>query len=212
MNLSLRKDRKPVWLLLTAILAVSVGIVGLVSYSHENQSGPSASPYTPILFVDQLGGVSSLSQARQSIGSNFNLPSGLPSELTLVNIRTSPNLVALVYFSRSMPGISFYDNATLLVLLQRDNSSYSTAATNSPSAFLSQSGANSSVNIPVFTQTVKVIPLTVSGHQGFGSNPTNFGSFSDTGRIEWWANGIHYTILGDLSVNTLLSIATSMNT
>jgi hypothetical protein len=215
------KRTRPLAFAVTFAAALFVISIGAMQNSPQNgvtQNVPTPmggqTGFRPMLTVNSLGPITTLDQARNSIGVSFSLPATLPSGATLVNVRARTGLAAVVYYEKSLPQIPFYDNATVLVLILRDNSSFSRVPTsaNQPNVYVSQGNTNNSRNVPTHSEGPILKAVTISGHQGWGSNPSDLKAFHDSGRLDWWANNVHYVILADLPLDTLVAIAQSMKT
>ncbi|MDG6999736.1 MAG: hypothetical protein JRN15_11540 [Nitrososphaerota archaeon] len=203
-------------LVLAGVLAGATFIQGQSSRMPSNNLADM-----PMIPVQSLGNVSTLSQARIAIGVDFSIPTYLPQGMQLESIRVMENTVTLVFYDRniSFPKIPFYDNASLIIAILRDNSSYPGASTPppSPSVSVSENGVVTSENVQVFTQKVSATPVTVSGHPGWGINPptniiqSNGFGFQNAGMLQWWST-VHYVIIADIPFQQLLPVAESMNT
>jgi hypothetical protein len=196
--------------------AAATYLPAAIPTNAETVNEQAGSGFTPIFFVNMLGPPSTLQQARQSVGVNFSMPTLVPSGVKLVDIRSSNNTAALVYYGKGVPKIPFYDNATMLVLVLRgDGTSFSGVPTSAGQPQVSVTSGNTTTvaNVPVYSEGPTLKAVTISGHQGWGTSPIDLKwTGHNSGRLDWWSNGVHYVILGDFPLDTLIATAQSMNT
>jgi hypothetical protein len=104
-----------------------------------------------IRLVEDFGPILTLDQARLLIGTNFTLPSVLPSNLALQEIRGNVTgsdrftTVALIYSSSTLSKLPNYDRGSMIILLLRDGSIYSPQ----PSSVVLAKCGVLSVSVPV---------------------------------------------------------------
>ncbi|MHB8568556.1 MAG: hypothetical protein ACYC7D_01495 [Nitrososphaerales archaeon] len=161
-----------------------------------------------------FGNITSLSSARDYVGATsttFTLPTSLPDNLSLVQIRAKSSLAALIYEPSTIGNPLGSPNASIVILIMRDGSNYSFPF---PGPYMIQGGSecnsNSSTGLTTCTTfadtTIYYSPapvrVSVSGNLGWGYD----------GLLTWWSNELHYAIKGNLPLSSLLSIAQSMNT
>ena len=163
----------------------------------------------PMLSVSSLGNQSTLTGAERVLGVTINPPTNLPSGMSLVDVRASTNMVALVYYDSKIQQIPFYDNASMIILITNDGTSISSSVpASSPNEYISQGGVNTTESISVYSTTNPAISLSISGHAGWGTNQTSW----DVARVNWWAGGLHYEIFANVPLSALSAIANSMST
>ena len=145
--------------------------------------------------VEYYGPILTLDQAKQLIPSNLTLPTYLPSNLVLQEIRghpansTSFAEVALVYSSSTLPQLGNWNRGSMIVLVMRDGSTYY------PQPSVGGPGV-------IFENA------TVWGQPAWGYSPQEYAGM---GLITWWSGGVHYDIFADLSFPVLVQIAQSMD-
>ncbi len=169
--------------------------------------------------VEDLGQIISLDQARQDIRLNFTLPTVLPYNLSLQEIRGSQNFVSLVYLSPSIDKINNLNRGNLIIYVARDNTTYSPARSTSvvgggegfcETMNNTQSCTFSSNFVTVAQTTMQNI--SVSSHPGLSVDILGSNDVRVEGSVEWWSKGVHFYMLAALPDSTLISIAQSMNT
>jgi hypothetical protein len=220
---SIRRPRGAIGL--ASILTIVLLLIAYTMWAGDN-GNPSIRSYSTITTeqhatawaVASLGPVISPNQAAQIVGS-LPLPTVLPDNLQLSQIRGDAVSVSLLYTSPVVPPIPNWDqNFSVLVNIARDNTSYEQFPPYQVSgqAILSCT-TNSSGPVQCTTMSETVVTssqspiknIVISGHPGHGWDPQ--GQFG-IGVVTWWVNGVHYTISGDLPMLTLEAIAGSMNT
>lgn len=163
--------------------------------------------------VEEFGPITTIENARNLVGANFGLPTKLPSNLTLGEIRASPKLVALVFLSSSLPSLSPYNRGNLIIIIANDSTSYTYTPSSGPGIVRTIIGGNvTSTIVSSFTLSgigPTATEVLVSGHPGWGFDPAGQDGF---GEVNWWSNGIHYIMIANLPLATLVDIAGSMNT
>lgn len=189
-----------------------VALLTVIAYGpiFQNHSQPLPSDAnTPMMSVEQLGSVGTLSQARTAIGLDFTPPSSslLPTSLSSAQIRASAKSVALIYNSSALPRVLSYNEGSLIIIMIKDGTTYYFPQPQTESiTTLLASGTTTRTTTLTATLTPQstqaIINVTISGNLGWG--------FQNGGRLEWWTNGVHCIILGGLPLTTLTQIADSL--
>lgn len=228
----------------SAILAATVIIFALIAYGTWTAGSGSQTPSpasnqvpattwqsAPPHLVASLGPVITLNQAAQFVGP-LTLPTVLPNDLHLDQIRGTPLSVSLLYTSPTLPPFPNWDyNFSVGVDIMKDGTSYQPLPPyQSGGHAVIQCGTGSASVTTIGQQATTVVQTTncttltyeastssqspieniaISGHPGNGWDPG--GPTGDFGEVTWWANGLHYSISGALPMTTLEAMATSMN-
>jgi hypothetical protein len=154
----------------------------------------TSSETTAVMSVEQFGPVVSVDQAIQQVGTNFTLPTYLPNNLALQEIRgetsNSTSKIAAIYSSPSLSTLSNYNQGSMIIFVLKDGTTY----------YPQPPGGG-----PVIYQNA-----TVSGQPAWGYDPQTYSP--GLGSITWWSKGVHYLILADLPFSVLVQIAQSMKT
>jgi hypothetical protein len=208
---------------LAAVLVLVAGTLALGFYSENrgtvqtstldganNALSPAPFPMT------NLGNVATLDQARQFIGVNFSYPTFTPAATTLSQIRVREGVVALIYENPTLPNLSTYSSGKIILLILKDNSSYTDPTTyrsvQTETTVIAGNGSTTTVTSAITPLSPSYQLVTVSGHPGWAFSPTTLSNgLHEDGRIEWWAGSVHYVILAELPANILVQIAESMN-
>lgn len=211
----------PMALVISAIVVIAT----LVGFLYLSSSPPQTFPISTITVthsatsfsVARYGPRVSLQEARTLAGVNFHLPQYLPNNLSLVQIRAERDLAAAVYSSPTLPAIPDYVNASMILVVQHDSTTYyfpgspMVVITDVHSCSTPAGGAvtcTDMISTTTQSQTDTPVQVVVSGHPGWGI------TYQGTGFtfLNWWSNGIHYDLEADLPISALVSTADSMNT
>lgn len=208
-----------------AFVAVAAVIAG-AGYYFQFRTGDNTSDgqplstvtdtgWAPPFPVSEFGPVLSLNQAEPFVGS-FNPPTILTNGLTLQEIRGTQDGVFLIYESASVPTLANYNYGSMIIGIQRDNTSYvpfPPYQVGGQAVIQCDPGTLQNCTTVEYTvataYTNPVQNIVVSGHPGHGWDPD--GPYG-IGVVTWWANGLHYGVAADLPMSTLLAIAQSMDT
>lgn len=208
-------------------------IVGVENYNLQASNAPTSQAVqstssntltvtisAPSFSVEEYGPVIAIDTARQLLGYNFSLPTYLPSDLQLKEIRGGENAISLIYSSPILSTIPSLGGGSMLVSMVRDNTTY-TDFTSSSVVEITQNCStvtNSSVSTCSSTRTTySAIPSVVSrtnelvsNYSGWGNDPVP--TAGQNGLLTWWntGNGLHYSVTADLPLATLVSIGESM--
>jgi hypothetical protein len=187
--------------------------------SSSSSNSVSATLTAPSFFVEEYGPLITIDAARQLISNNLSLPTYLPDDLQLKEIRGGENLVYLIFSSPTLPAIPSWDNGSLLMSIARDNTTYTNFTPSSEVAVTQSCSTRLAPPVTVtctnMTNTMSPEPTTsrtdvsVSGYLGWGSDPV--AATGQTGFLTWWNsdNGLHYAISADLPLSTLVSVGRS---
>lgn len=209
-------------LVLTVVVIFSILLIATVGLfifgiSSNRQSVITTGAGATVRSINDFGSQISLQQARDYIRvSTLGLPSFLPNNLSLYQIRGQPELVALVYQSPSLLAVAGYNTGSLIILILNDSTSYyfPSGPVVVKSAIPScSSNANGSVtcNTITYEETISeqaLTQLSVSGHAGWGITYEG----TTLSFLTWWSGGIHYSATANLPLTVLVNIAESMNT
>lgn len=204
------------------LVALTAGFTYMAN-GHQNPStatsGGASLGISPLL-LSQLGAAVSPSTAEQTIGVNFTYPTYLPAGSTLNSTRARPDAVAIVYDNPSLASIPGFGSGQIIIQILRDNTTYQAPLTLSGSSQVTtstvgmrivQNGTTTTRSVPETVFSPDYQTVTIAGNPGWGYNPVTFSNGDqDSGNLEWWFDGVHYTINAELPLSTLVSIANSM--
>ncbi len=210
--------------LLAIIIAGCISTAGMLAnprletnFQLQGQSQGSASSFHPApLSTAALGVTLELDDARTSIKLDFSLPTYLPEGSVLSEIRVRDGKsVALIYDNKDLPPIPQYvDEIEILILILRDETTFEGSAVEPTIqvtvAVTDETGTTTMVENVTGVGADRQVTVSVNGAHGRGYGPADLAGFHDSGRVEWWDNGIHYEVLADIPLEQLLEIAESM--
>lgn len=205
-------------LVLTAIV-LSFGYLSIAPrVSSTSATTAFRVPAAPLRKVENFGPQISLDQARADLRLEFMLPNALPNGFSIEEIRGVPNSVSIVYSSPTIPIVPNWNRGSMIIIVARDNTTYYPASgpVQGGSEVISCNTTNKSAPCTTTSYTLWagqqsfVENVLVSGHNGLALNP-NVSPKDATSFITWWVSGVHYSILANIPVSSLLSIAQSMN-
>jgi hypothetical protein len=132
-------------------------------------------------------------------------------------MRGTANYVGIIYSSSQIPRLGDWNRGNLIIFIARDNTSYSPARTTQVAAgglgscdTTTQPPKCTTVTTEIATAAQTVMKnISVSGHPGVGYDPQ--GEYG-IGVASWWSAGVHYTIIADIPLSSLILIAESMKT
>lgn len=217
------RGKKHSSLLIAFIIVVMVSIGAGFTYlatarSELTYSTSTISGSVTMRSVESYGPTITLAQAQQFVNANFSIPTDLPNGLQLQSIRGSPNLVALIFSSPTLGTLQSWDAGSAIMVIARDNTSYvspdtqvstveqyCTTATEPP---ITTSCTISTLNAPTSKANSTIANVTVSGNPGWGYDSQG----TSPGFLNWWGSGVHYGIIADLPLATLVGIGQSMGT
>lgn len=209
---------------LAMVLVLVAGALALGFYSVDNGrlqasalGGANKAGSSGPLPMTDLGNIATLDQARQIAGVNFSSPTVFPTATTLGQIRAREGVAALIYDNPSLPNLTTYGSGKMIVLILKDNSSYSDPSTyarvRTQTTLVVQNGSTTTITSAITPLSPTYVLVTISGHPGWAFSPTTLSNgMHEDGRVEWWAGSVHYVILAELPASTLVQIAESMNT
>jgi len=141
----------------------------------------------------RVGGATSLEEARRTASFTLMVPRALPdgSSLLAAKVAGGGRLVGLFYRTEGSPPLEMYDDGSTLAIFESED-----ARIDAPPLYLSQGfyRFNSSGREYLATE---------------GSNGAPRGG-PIPARLQWWESGTRYTIIANLPVAELLTIAQSM--
>lgn len=201
--------------LLGVVFALVAGLsVSAIGFSVYLYPPATYDQLRPMISIDALGQASTLDGIRRALGVDFGLPTSLPPGTMLREIRVGKSMAALVYDNPNLPKIPFYDKGVLVIVVLSDGTSFGApeTAADQPMLFITQDNSTTAADAQMFVEGIgRARTVTVAGNPGWGYDPADFKVYHDSGRLEWWSNGIHYIMHADLPLLTLIEIAESMN-
>lgn len=175
-------------MLLGPSLAKSVGFSSKAPASSTGSGSKSQIP------LSNLGNSTSLQNAETTAGFPMALPSSLPLGTLLSDVRVPDGgkLVTLLYGNPALERVSIYQAEVAIAISQSPDK-----IINAAPAYLPQSYVSVNVgDAPGFARA----PFECPGMPGM----------VEPGQLQWWKNGIRYSIFSNLSVEQMTSIAESM--
>jgi hypothetical protein len=212
---------------LTIVLFVAIAGVENYNLQANIPTSQSTSSNTttvtnsaPSFSVEEYGPVVSIDTARQLLSYNFSLPTNLPDNLQLNEIRGGENLINLIFSSPTLSTIQSLGGGSMLVTIARDNTTYTnfnstTTVTQYCSTMAESSMMEACMTVMSTESAAQSVSartnVLVSKYSGWGSDPMP--TEGQSGLLTWWDtdNGLHYSITADLPLSTLVSIGQSMN-
>ncbi len=148
---------------------------------------------------------SELTPPGTTISSVVSEPTLTPSNLTLTQIRAYEGSIALIYNSTQLtPLTGFTVKAAMVVTFAQDGSSYRFPSQYITSQTVVVYSNGSTVTEGVSSQTnplyAEAVNESINGNLGVAT----------PGELNWWANGLHFEIVANLPIATLVDIADSM--
>lgn len=202
-------------------LAVATASIGIYYGNQKASNSTISNGNNPFIPAPQpataLGVLSTLDQARQSVGANFSSPTSLPTGTTQSQVRVREGAMAILFENPTLASLGSYSSGKIIIFILKDNTTYhdpSTIVSNQiQTGVIVENGTTRTVTAPVTTFTPIYQLVTVSGHHGWAINPTTFSNgVHESGRLDWWAGAVHYSIVAELPANTLIQMADSMHT
>jgi hypothetical protein len=214
---------------LALAIVVAALVIGSVAYLTISAGKNTSSPTTTGLDTTTITGfpsslqqafgssVSSLSVAETylnaseltplgtTISSVVSEPTLTPSNLTLTQIRAYEGSIALIYNSSQLtPLTGFTVNVAMFVTFAQDGSSYRFPSQYITSQTIVVYNSASTVTESISSQTnplyAEAVNESINGNLGVAT----------PGDLNWWANGLHFEIVANLPIATLVDIADSM--
>jgi hypothetical protein len=126
----------------------------------------------------------------------------------------------LIYSDQNLSNLARFDTGAIIILITRDNTSYASALSDIQHAayntvVVNQGGRNTTLinNTASANGANEVRAVDVSGHSALGNDPFDYSpAHHIDGSLQWWSNGIHFTVIANLPLSTLVQIAQSMQT
>ena len=203
----------------TIVAASCISMTGMIANPPlgSQSQGSARRSFGPVpLSRGALGRISAIDDARSSIDLDFNLPTYVPKGSILSEIRVRDGKsVALVYDNENLRPIPQYvDDVEILILILRDETTFESSAVEPTIqvtvAVTDETGTRTLVENVTGIGADRQVTLSVNGASGRGYGPADLAGFHDSGRVEWWDNGIHCEVLADMPLEQLLRIAESM--
>jgi|ERR1700730_109402 hypothetical protein len=172
----------------------------------------------PLSLEDRFGPVvGSLSVAQSYINSTslnasvtaaIREPTSVPTGISLIEIRAETGSVALVYNGTGLTSLENYSTkvSMIIAMQQYDSSYYVPNSTYVEKGILTKNLTTTTEVSTLYVTTVtnpaaaNITLETINGHPGWGGY----------GFLEWWAYGIHYSMVADLPLSSLVKVADSM--
>jgi Ni/Fe-hydrogenase subunit HybB-like protein len=176
------------------------GAIGIVAFAL----GPGPEQVTTIVSntkrnssahtvpLSNLGASTSLVNAEKRVGFQLLKPVGIPPGSRLKDVRLSADnsLVSLIYENPFATQLSLYNEDVAFIVTQANDPANSICPTYLP---------------PEFTR------FSVAGKTGFAREPKQVSSDeTEPGQIQWWQNGIRYSIFANSQLDVLMKMAESM--
>ena len=220
-------------------IAVAVAMSAHTAGASYERVAAVQTPPPVTLSVVGLGPVMSLSSAQKDVSANFNLPTYLPPGVQLSEIRGAYKEVSIIFVSQNGTRLPGWNKGVMIISIERDNTtyvqpepmsggwvfpncSYPTGPTPPVSTYTQ--GTRVYVSQPIVQSTCTDVSagqwssnvtyweaVNISGHMGLAYNPNATGA-SKVQEIDWWSNGVHFSIMGVATEQSLVKIAQSMNT
>jgi hypothetical protein len=137
-------------------------------------------------------------------------PSYLPVGLSLIQIRAETGSVTLVYNGTAVaPLQSYSDKVSMIVAMQQDGSFYYVPS----SSYLQKEILTK--NLTTTTETITISEATITNPSFANVTIATINGYPGWGQygfLQWWAFGIHYSIVANLPLSALIQVADSMRT
>lgn len=202
-------------IIFSIFLTTSIGLYVLGQSTSHIQVSTEAS--ATVRSIEDYGPQISLQQAQGLSGaSTLQLPSYLPDNLSLYQMRGKPLLVVIVYQSPALPTVSGYNAGSLIIFVANDSTSYylpsgQVVVKSAVPSCSSYTNGSSTCSTATYDETISEQSPTqfaVSGHSAWGLTYQG----TSLSFLTWWGGGIHYSVTANLPLAVLVKIAESMNT
>jgi hypothetical protein len=167
-----------------------------LGFSSKTSTSMTSSPSSSQIPLSNLGNSTSLQNAEETVGFPVALPSSLPLGTLLSDVRVPADgkLVTLLYGNPALQSLSIYQAQVAITISQSPD-----RITNAAPAYLPQG----------------FVSVNVGGAPGFARAPFDcpgMPGMVEPGQLQWWKNGIRYSMFSNLSIEQMTSIAESMRT
>lgn len=163
---------------------------GTASPQGKASSGGMGASGSPVPLTN-LGRTVTLEDAKRSASFTVTTPANIPagSEIKEVRVAEPGERIALLYENQELEPLSIYDERIAIAIFQTPDRVISSAPAYLPKGF---------------------IRIDIVGGEGFAREPGETDSgVTEPGQIQWWSNGVRYSIFANLPVEVLKEIATS---
>ncbi len=144
--------------------------------------------------LSNLGNSTSLSAAETNAGFSLSVPTSLPSGTSLSDVRvpSGGKLVTLLYGNPSIESLSIYQGEVAILISQSPDTIVDAIPSYLPQGY---------------------VRLNVGSSPGFARSPfesQKMPGMKEPGQLQWWKDGVRYSIFSNLTVDQMTSIAQSM--